>query len=174
MVKIKTAVSDAGPFLHLEEVEQLGLLDVVKAVLTTPEIMDERGKITESLKRLKGVRQKELTPKNKDITKYLMRRYGLHLGETTGIALCKQEQIKLFFTDDLEARQIAQVLKLKPHGTLAIVLRALKERLLTKEQATKAVHDIYEKSSMFFTKDLESWTINEIEMYKKGSKPDIT
>ena len=39
-----------------------------------------------------------------------MEKYKIHLGEATGIALCKQEGIKLFFTDDLNARETAKII----------------------------------------------------------------
>ncbi len=162
---IKKAVFDAGPFIHLHEIEVLKFLSLFKQILTTEEVLEECRKIKSIIIKISNVKQKELFPASKDFAKYLINRYGLDLGESTGIALCKQEQIKLFFTDDLEARNVAQRIGFEPHGSIAIILRSFREKIISKEQTKMVVENLYLHSSLFFTKDLKEWTIKEIEKF---------
>lgn len=173
MAKIKESVFDAGPFIHLQEIQQLELLKLFEKILTTQEILDECKKIGASLRKLENLEKKELSPKSKDFAEYLTNRFELHLGESTGIALCKQEYIKLLFTDDLDARQVAHMLGFGSHGTVAIILRAFREKLITTKEAKESIGKLYTHSTLFFSNDLKDWTIREIEkftrMIKKGA-----
>jgi predicted nucleic acid-binding protein len=163
MGKIKRAVFDAGPFIHLHEISKLNLNILFEKIFTTAEILKECKKIETLIKKLKNFEMKKLAAESKDLAKYLINRYNLDLGESTGIALCKQENIKLFFTDDLEAREVSKKLGFEPHGTLAILLRSFREKILTKEEVKKSVEKLYTMSTLFLTKDLKDWILNEIE-----------
>ena len=165
MVKIKQAVFDAGPFIHLSEINHLATLVLFEKILTTPEIFEECKKIQTTLHKIKNILLRELDSKHKDLTKYFIERYEIHLGEATGLALCKQEQTKLFFTDDLSARETAYALGFESHGTIAIILRAFREKILNKNHAKEAINALHQKSSLFFTKDLHDWTLRELEKY---------
>lgn len=166
MVKIKKVVFDAGPFIHLYEIEQLGLISLFENVLTTEEILQECSRIRSSLEKQDHLVLQKLTADSKDFAKYVLERYDLDLGEATGIALCKQEKIKLFFTDDLEARAIAHLLGFEPHGTVAILLRAYREKILTKKEVRLIVEEIHLHSTLFLTSDIKEWILGQIEEYK--------
>lgn len=166
MAKIKHAVFDAGPFIHLAEIQRLHLLALFQRLLTTREISGECHRIKRFLDALKQLEIKELSPTSKDLAKYFTERYDLQLGEATGIALCRQENMRLFFTDDLDARDVAKALGLEPHGTLAILVRSYREKRITLIEAKKAVDDLYQRSSLFFTKDLSDWTIQQLDKFR--------
>ena len=165
MGKIKPSVFDAGPFIHLSEIDILNHLTIFQSIFVTEEVLEECKQIREKIQQQKNIVIKELFAVNKDFAKYLIERYNLHLGESTGIALCKQEKISLFFTDDLEARETAILLGFEAHGTLAIILRSLREKIITKHEAKEIIEKLYQKSTLFFTRDLKEWTIKEIEKY---------
>jgi len=166
MARIET-VFDAGPFIHLQEIKQLALAAQFKKILTTPEILEECKRIETVIKELKNVQERRLTAGSKDLAKLLLEKYDLDLGEATGIALCKQEKIKFFFTDDLEAKGTAQMLGFESHGTIAIILRAYREKIFSKEESKKVIEKLYQHSTLFFTKDLLDWTLKEIEEFKR-------
>ncbi|HLC86054.1 MAG TPA: hypothetical protein VJG30_02100 [Candidatus Nanoarchaeia archaeon] len=166
MEKINESVFDAGPFIHLEEINKLDLTKLFKEILTTKEILEECKNILKEIEKLNNIKSTELKPQSKDFAKYIIEKYNLDIGEATGIALCKQENIKLFFTDDLEAREITNSLGFEAHGTLAIILRSYKEKLLSKKEAENSIEELYNNSSLFFTKDLMEWTIKEIRNFK--------
>ena len=170
MEKTKSAVFDAGPFIHLTEIKQLNLTSQYPSILTTIEILEECQNIRNEIEKIHSISIKPLLAASKDFAKYLIDQYDLHLGESTGIALCKQEHIPLFYTDDLDAREVAHALGFSPHGTLALLLRAYRKKILTRIQVEKAVYQLYTTSSLFLTKDLYQWTLQEIERYNSNNK----
>lgn len=163
MEKIRPAVFDTGPFIHLQEIQQLNLLDLFETIFTTREIIEEWNNSVP----LSNISVRDLTSTSKDFAQYIIEKYKLHLGEATGISLCRQEKIVLFFTDDLDAKETAHSLGLEPHGTLAILLRSLRKDLLTKQESIDLIESLYTQSSLFFTKDLKDWTIAEIQKFNR-------
>ncbi len=167
MAKIKRVVFDAGPFIHLEEIKKFELVNLFSEISTTKEILEECKNIYKLIIKFSNIKKKELEAKNKDFAKYLIEEYNLDLGEATGISLCRQENIRLFFTDDLDAKDVANKLGFEAHGTIAIILRAFREDIINKKETKILVERVYKDSSLFFTKDLFDWTIREIDNYKK-------
>ncbi len=167
MAKIKRAVFDAGPFIHLEEIKKIELVRLFHEILTTKEILEECKYVYKSIIKFSNIKNKELEAKNKDFAKYLIEEYKLDLGEATGISLCKQENIKLFFTDDLDAKDTANKLGFEAHGTIAIILRAFREKMTNKKETKFLIEKVYKESSLFFTKELFDWAIKEIDNYKR-------
>lgn len=155
---IEKAVFDTGPLIHLNQIESLELLDLFDLILVTEEVADEFGK-----KLPENTETVRLEPEAKDHTKYLADKHGIEMGEASSIALCSQEKIKLIFTDDLEARQVAKQLEFEPHGTLAIVSRAYTENLIDQKEAEQTVEKLYKDSSLFITRDLVNWTLDKIQ-----------
>src|SRR3989344_2853024 len=86
----------------------------------------------------------------------------IHIGESTGIALCKQERIELFFTDDLDARDTARHLGFDAHGTIAVLVRAFREKILTKNETVDALDRLHKQSSLFVTKEIVYTVVKEI------------
>jgi len=172
MAKIKQACVDAGPFIHLDEIKSIGLLGLFVEIVTSKEVISEHSDLSRILSQVSHVRIKDLSPQSRDFAKYLCERYELDLGEATVMGLCKQEYIRLFFTDDLDARTVAQILGFEPHGTLAIILRAFREGILSYEQVKERLQMLWQESSLFLTKDLLKWTLAEIESFKKVSFAD--
>lgn len=165
MGKIKEAVFDAGPFIHLSEIEHLSLTVLFNKIVTTKNIIDECSKIAAKIKELTMVEIKTLLTPMKNFSKYLIEEYDLDLGEATGIALCKQEKVPFFFTDDLEAREVANNLGFKAHGTVGILFRSFREKMITKNEAKELLFKLHQQSSLYFTKDLLDWCVKEIEEY---------
>ncbi|MBS3176659.1 PIN domain-containing protein [Candidatus Woesearchaeota archaeon] len=163
---VKAAVFDTGPFIHVNEIGSLKILRVIKKIKITLQVAEELRELKNELNIYRHIEVKKLFPQSKDLARYLIEKFDLDLGEATSIALCKQEKISLFFTDDLEAREVAKVFGFEPHGTLAIILRALRERYISKKEASDLVKKIHRQSSLFITSDLIRWIQHEIEKYR--------
>ena len=153
------AVLDAGPIIHLDQIERLELLKVIERRYTTHEIENEAGKETVEDS---GTETRDLSGEAKDEAKYLGDRYNLEMGEATALALCKQENIPLLLTDDLEARSTAKKLGIEPHGTVGIAVRAYSSGKIGREEAVKTIEELKNKSSLFITSDLVRWAKNQI------------
>ncbi|MBI2632626.1 hypothetical protein HYW75_06480 [Candidatus Pacearchaeota archaeon] len=166
MGKIKEAVFDAGPFIHLSEINQLELIKLFSTILTTSYILEECKHLRKEIIKFKHIQEAILKSTANDFVKYLVNRYNIDFGEATGISLCKQERIKLFFTDDLEARDVAYNLGFEAHGTISIILRTYKENIISKKETIELIEKLYKGSSLYLSKDLKDWIINEIGNFK--------
>jgi len=166
MAKIKEAVFDTGPLIHISEINKQNCFSLFKQILITKEVSDELDSLNFSgktiIKKIKNIITKNLDGKHKDTTKIIIEKHELDFGEASSIALCKQESINFFFTDDLEARTFAKSLGLNVHGTIAILLRSFKEKILSKEETIKTLDSLKTNSSLFITSDLIEWTKKEI------------
>ena len=107
-----------------------------------------------------------LKPKNKDISMLLAEKHNINLAESSSISLAIQEKADVFITDDLDARTIAKNLNIEVHGTIGVIVRAFREGIISKDTAIGKIKELYEKSSLFITKDLVNWAIKEIISYK--------
>lgn len=159
------AISNTGPILHLSEINYLKALRIVKKVLVPPEVWRElkRSKIGGALEKAKFVKTAELGKRGKDLASLLVRKYALGLGEAEVIALSKESGANLVFTDDLDARDIAKQMGLKPHGSVGILLRAYRERTLTRKETINAIRKLYSDSSLYITSDLINLAVRAVK-----------
>ncbi len=157
------AVCDTGPIMHLSEIELSRALDIFSRIIIPAEVLNElrRNKIPAG--RAEVVK---LNSQGKDNSYLFANEYFLDLGEAQAIALCVQEKADYFLTDDLEAREVAKRFKLEVHGTIGIILRAFREKILTKKEAVEKIRELQTKSSLFITSNLIEKILLEIENFK--------
>lgn len=162
------AISNTGPILHLCEINYLKALRIVKNVFVPPEVWRElkRSKIGGKLEKTKFIKTAELGKRGKDLASLLVRKYALDLGEAEAIALAKESNIDLFFTDDLDARDVAKRMELKPHGSVGILLRAHREGILAQKETIDALHKLHSDSSLYITSDLVNLAVEAVK--KRG------
>ncbi|MBI4449029.1 hypothetical protein HY641_03320 [Candidatus Woesearchaeota archaeon] len=161
MARIKHAVLDAGPYIHLEEVGATKALDVITQKFICQEVAKELGHVPPKTD------VEELGDASKDFTLILCNEHGLDLGEAQSIALCRQNGVRIFLTDDLDARDVAKRFSITPHGSLGILLRALREGIINKEAAEHHVIDLQKESTLFLTSDLIQYVVSEIRRFRK-------
>ena len=162
MAEKDRAVSDTGPILHLHEINAIKAMDLF-SIYVPEEVSEEMIKLR---KKRFGILLM-LKPKYKDISKLIAIENFIDIAESQAIALALQERIKLFFTDDLEARNIGKRYGLEVHGTLGILLRSFREGIFKKDEAIRNVIALYENSSLFITSDLVKWTIDRINEFQE-------
>ncbi|MBU0958353.1 MAG: hypothetical protein KKB31_00265 [Nanoarchaeota archaeon] len=161
MAKIKEAVFDAGPVIHLSELKKQKCFSLFKKIFISNEVSEE----TKNFKKPANFAIEGLDGKHKDITKIIAEKHELDLGEASSIALCRQKGIKLFFTDDLEARVFAKSFELEVHGTIAILLRCFREKILSKTETIETLKALKTDSSLFITSDLIEWAVKEVKKF---------
>ena len=160
-------VSNTGPLIHLVEIDFVKALDVFQEVYVAQEVINElkRNKVKEYI--FREIRLINLKPKFKDVAEILVNKFSIDLGEAQSIALALQERIDYFLTDDLDARTVANVHSIEAHGTVGIILRAFREKIINKETAINKVNELYISSSLFITKDLVEQIIKAINEFRK-------
>jgi len=169
MAKISKAVFDTGPFIHLYEIESLNVLKLFKSIFIADEVFNElkKANLHNKISKIKSVKLLQLSPKHKDMSKLLVEKHNIGLAESSSISLTLQEKADVFITDDLDARTAAKNLNLEVHGTVGVILRAFRESVIQKDEAIAKIKELHEKSSLYITKDLVEWTINQIKEYRK-------
>lgn len=148
------AVSDTGPILHIHEIGAPDLWKIAKTVTTT-DVEAELRKYN-----FKNILPIKIT--NKEKTNYYTIKYDLGIGESSCIALCAELSIKTLFTDDLAARSAAKKEGLDPHGTIGIILRAYRDKIITKKQTIEHLVNLKQKSSLFITNQLIEMAIQAV------------
>ncbi len=159
----RKVVSNTGPFIHLNEISSIKILEIFGKILIPPEVKSELQKYKINYKRMKVI---NLDSKFKDVSLIFADKFFLDLGEAQAIALCLQEKIDYFLTDDLDARIVAKSNGIETHGTVGVILRAFREKMIDKGTTIKKVKELYEKSSLFITRNLVVKIIKEIEEFR--------
>ncbi|MEK6983317.1 MAG: hypothetical protein AABX33_01990 [Nanoarchaeota archaeon] len=158
------AVSNTGPLMHLNEINFIKALNVFRQVYIAEEVKNELARNKINVPR--RIMLISLKPQFKDIAEILVNKFSLDLGESQSIALALQEKVDYFLTDDLDARTVASVHNVEAHGTVGIILRAFREKIINKGVAIKKVNELYKVSSLFITKDLVNQIIKAINEFK--------
>lgn len=157
------AVSNTGPIMHLSEIGLLEAFNIFSMISIPEEVANELNRSKFYIP--KKIKLLNLKSEWKDVVKVLTNQYNLDLGESEAIALALQEKADYFLTDDLDARNNALSYYLKVHGTVGIILRAFREKIIDKKTAIKKVNELHMLSSLFITQDLIREIINSIENF---------
>lgn len=94
----------------------------------------------------------------------------IHLGEASIIALGKELRDKtdenVLIIDDLTAREIARTLLLKVTGTLGVLIKALRLKLITKKSCENFLQTLIEETTFRISAILYSKILKQIDDFK--------
>ena len=171
MVKTESdaIVVDAGPLIHLDELQSLDLLEDLSPLVVPEavwcEVKKHRNKLVSSqLPDLCIVREK--APISARLTT-LAESFVLDLGEIEAVALAEQHQLTMFLTDDTAARLVAESLGFRVHGTIGVVIRAIRRGLRSRAQVVDMLSSIREISTLHLSNKLLSEVLERIEVSTK-------
>ena len=148
-------VSDAGPIVHLAEIDGLDLVSIFEQVHLSDAVWREtvaQGRVPrQALLNLGNIRRHSLTQMAVQQFTEQHRLEALHAGERECLCLCHDLGIPILLTDDLAARAAARRLDLTPVGSLGIVVRACLVALISQSAAERYLTQLHEVSSLFVT-----------------------
>jgi hypothetical protein len=153
------AVSDAGPIIHITELDASKAFKIV-ATCTTSNVEEEIHK--HNIKCPFNVFVIDA-----DKTSFFTLKHHIGIGEASCIALATKDKIPFFFTDDLDARIAARAEGLEPHGTIGILLRAFHDGFYKKQEVIARLEHIKDKSSLFITQRLINEAIAAVKTYRE-------
>ena len=148
-------VSNASPLIFLAKIGELDLLDkyeikiprqVYEEIHKGAEIGKEDTQKIESLIERKIIKIED-TAIDKGIDKQ-----NLGKGEKAAISLAINKEINIVLIDERKARRIAKFYKLKPRGTIGILIEALKNKEIDKQEFKELLRKLVK----------ERYRINEI------------
>lgn len=166
----RIVVADAGPLIHLDELDSLDLLDFSE-VLVPDAVWNEVARHRPGAlanQQVNLCRQTEIPASSRVQT--LTPVFGLHQGEREALSLCLARPGAMLLTDDAAARLAADSLGIAAHGTLGLILRSVRRRLRTAEQALKLLADIPERCSLHIRPTLLEHTVRRAQAEWLGTE----
>lgn len=169
--KLRRAVLDAGPLIHLAEIGCLRLLTIFENLCIPHAVWIEAvGQHRISLDDLaEAPNLVQHSVSSSDLADFIMKNnlIELHLGEQECLFLCKKQDISTILTDDMAVRDAAQRLKLVPVGSVGIVVAAYKHGVLSLHDAELCIANLYDVSSLFITRALVELAIEKLRVHPK-------
>lgn len=169
------AVCDAGPVIHLDEMGSLDLLADFSP-LTIPaavqrEIQKHRpqaliqGKVS-----FTGI---EIIPQPGPRLVAISKAFALDRGELEALSILQNSPGVFFFTDDAAARLAGEELGCKVHGTIGLLLRAVRRKLRTPREVVALLEQIPTSTTLFLKPALLEDIIRQIMNEYDIKPPDI-
>jgi predicted nucleic acid-binding protein len=160
------AVADAGPLIHLTEINCLPLLRLFGTLHVPDGVWSEtveQDRVQEiDISGLANIRRHTLP--QVQVAQFI-RQNGLdklQAGEVECLYLCGTACISTLLTDDLAVREVARSLHLSAVGSLGIIVRAYRERLITLADAERHITELYDLSSLFVTRAIIALAIEQL------------
>jgi predicted nucleic acid-binding protein len=157
-------VCDAGPLIHLEELGCLDLLRDFTEVQVPQAVWVEVQRHRPSALRHRTVKLRRVMslPDAAPELLQLARAFLLDAGEMDALKLMRQSPGAILLTDDAAARLVAERLRYPVHGTIGVVVRALRRRQRTKRQVLNLLRSVPRRSSLFIEPRLLGSVIEQV------------
>lgn len=161
-------VCDAGPLIHLDELDCLALLNDFEEVRVPDAVWNEVSRhqpralesVSVDLKRVRAIQH--LSTELEILGKVL----NLHHGEMQALLIAREFPGCIFLTDDTAARFAAKRLGIASHGTIGITIRAIRRGLKNREEVLAILRRIPVASSLHIRASLLEEIIREIEHFR--------
>ena len=167
-ILIKKVVLDAGPIIHLDEIDGLALLSDFGNLLVPESVWKEVLYHRPAALERENVPLCRIGPVSVKADHFLVlcNALSLDVGEREGLSLCMHHQDAVFLTDDAAARLAAKNLKIRAHGTIGILLRALRRKLINNDEALRYFELISFSSTLFIKRSLLEDIIRQVRDFR--------
>ncbi|WP_287481843.1 hypothetical protein [Caldilinea sp.] len=157
-------VCDAGPLIHLDELDCLDLLNDFRTILVPEQVWRE---VERHRPELKGsdvkVERISVNISEDPAFQTQVRILMLDLGEQAALSLMALHPKAIFLTDDAAARLAAKGLGYQVHGSIGILLRAIRRRQRTHSEVLSILRDLPARSSLYIRPGLLQEIITQLE-----------
>ncbi len=164
--KLKAVVVDAGPLIHLNEIDSISLLNIFSALHIPDAVWSEtvgQNRIPQEILIKSGIVQRHsLLPQETErfITDHRLE--DLDAGERECLCLCRKIEIPFVLTDDLAVREAAKHLNVVPIGSLGVIVKACKTGVISLSEAEIKMNDLYDVSSLYVTRTIVELAIEQL------------
>lgn len=158
-------VCDAGPILHLDELGQLALLNDFDRVYIPKQVWEEvyshrPGALSEASEQFRKV---DVPLQYESTFHSIVSTFSLDLGEQAALMLMQEHPEAIFLTDDAAARLAAATLGYQVHGSIGILLRAIRRKQLKKSEVLTILRELPKRSSLHIRPGLLQEIITKLE-----------
>lgn len=159
-------VADAGPLIHLQEIDALQFLASFDPLYVPEQVWEEtvgHGRVhTDNLRALSSLRRVTVSHDECDHFVATNALHHLHLGERACLALCARDGINTLLTDDLAVRDAAKQLGVQPVGSLGVIIRAFHMHNIEHGEAETLLRRLQMTSSLFVTDTIVEMAIERL------------
>ena len=158
-------VCDAGPIIHLDELSCLDLLADFAPILVPGSVWQEV-----SHHRPNALAQGESQFARAQITLSddielltLLRALALDAGEQEALVLMRRHPEAILLTDDAAARLVAEQWGLRVHGTIGVLVRAIRTDARTPTEILSVLRLLPQRSTLYIRPSLLNKIITQIQ-----------
>lgn len=169
MVKTSIIViADAGPLIHLDELNSLDLLTDFGSIIVPNAVWHEV-----EHHRPHALQHSEINLIRKSVINFspqvsaLTPLYTLHSGEQEALHLCLEFSNSLLLTDDTAARLASKNIGVKAHGTLGVLVRAIRLKSRSKPEILALLRAIPTETTLHIRASLLADVISDVEINAK-------
>jgi predicted nucleic acid-binding protein len=170
IIKQSLVVADAGVLIHLDELGALDVLSDYDAVYVPDAVWLEVEHHRHQALQHKLVNLIHCPPVSYSIkVNAISTLFTLHHGESEALTLCLNHKINTLLTDDTAARLAAKNLSINAHGSLGLLVRAVRRGLRTPAEVINLLIAIPQKTSLHIRPKLLNDVIEQVkkEWYEK-------
>jgi len=143
-------VCDAGPVIHLDELDALDLLGDFRQVMVPPAVWREVEHHRSSALSRPGVAFTRVAPQAEPDAHFLAlaHAFSLDAGERDAVLVAQEHPEALLLTDDAAARLAAELLRIRVHGTIGVLIRAIRRQQRSPAEVISVIERIPAQSSL--------------------------
>ncbi|MGZ8160398.1 MAG: DNA-binding protein [Methylobacter sp.] len=161
-------IADAGPIIHLDELGCLDLLADFGSVIVPEAVWIEvQNHRPQALMAENALFVRRSARQSSQLVKALTPLYTLHAGEQEALHLCVEYGDCLLLSDDTAARLAAKSLSITAHGTLGLLVRAIRRQSRSKSEVLALLRDIPERTTLHIRPALLAEVITNVEINAK-------
>ena len=157
-------IADAGPLIHLDELSSLDLLaDFGNIIVPNAVWCEVENHRAQALKHpgLNLIRKNVINFSSQ--VNALMPLYTLHLGEQEALHLCMEYNHSMLLTDDTAARLASKNIGVTAHGTLGVLVRAIRRKSRLKAEVLALLRAIPEETTLHIRASLLAEVIKDVD-----------
>lgn len=139
-----TAVADAGPLIHLAEIDSLDLFSLFDPIVLPKAVLDEidRGGLPDGMHDLSyeiiEIEDASVAPDKLDV------------GERQAVTLADERGL-ILLTDDLAARKAAIEREIEVHGSIGVIAFGFGQGKIHRQEAASRMRALQHETSLFIT-----------------------
>ena len=158
-------ICDAGPLIHLDELGSLDLLSDFAQVFVPNAVWLEVTKHRPGALENPEISFHRVSPKGvvPDELNALAQIFTLHAGEWEALRVAIGIPEGILLSDDTAARMAAQNLRIETHGTIGILIRAIRRKQRMKEEVLSVLRSLPELSTLHLKRSLLEQVILMVE-----------
>ena len=158
------AVLDAGPLIHLSELQALDVISDFATLYVPSSVWAEVAQYQPSALTHPDLNFQKVENVNVDMNlATLSQALSLDQGEADALALMASQSDAIFLTDDAAARLAAEESGYKVHGTIGVLIRAVRKGHRSPEDVLSILSHLHENSTLYIRQTLISDVVRRLE-----------